>query len=339
MAAAAADGVVPTKGEEGPGGAESGGEEKKPLPEFSLGFLSQTNPVRAVAINWIRSKWFNQSIIGLIVLNCIVLAMNSSNPDFDKSKLYDFTVYADIVFTALFTVEMVVRVIGMDFIWSEGSYLRDPWNVIDFFVVVLGWLAFHPSLGNYTAIQTVRVLRPLRTITGVEGMRVLVVTLLKSIPMLLDVLILCAFAFFIFGIVGVQSFAGALRNRCFSVVSIAPKPFDPLAWEPQLELDADLADGPDICSGPMVDGITFAPSAEEPFFAMSGAKNGTGLFNCPEGMVCAPHENPNFGITSFDNILYARLTIFQAISLEGWTDIMYMCQDAMNPGCGSTSSR
>ena len=67
MAAAAADGVVPTKGEEGPGGAESGGEEKKPLPEFSLGFLSQTNPVRAVAINWIRSKWFNQSIIGLIV--------------------------------------------------------------------------------------------------------------------------------------------------------------------------------------------------------------------------------------------------------------------------------
>ena len=331
MAAAAADGVVPTKGEEGPGGAESGGEEKKPLPEFSLGFLSQTNPVRAVAINWIRSKWFNQSIIGLIVLNCIVLAMNSSNPDFDKSKLYDFTVYADIVFTALFTVEMVVRVIGMDFIWSEGSYLRDPWNVIDFFVVVLGWLAFHPSLGNYTAIRTVRVLRPLRTITGVEGMRVLVVTLLKSIPMLLDVLILCAFAFFIFGIVGVQSFAGALRNRCFSVVSIAPKPFDPLAWEPQLELDADLADGPDICSGPMVDGITFAPSAEEPFFAMSGAKNGTGLFNCPEGMVCAPHENPNFGITSFDNILYAWLTIFQAISLEGWTDIMYMCQDAVNP--------
>ena len=134
--AAAADGVVPTKGEEGPGGAESGGEEKKPLPEFSLGFLSQTNPVRAVAINWIRSKWFNQSIIGLIVLNCIVLAMNSSNPDFDKSKLYDFTIYADIVFTALFTVEMVVRVIGMDFIWSEGSYLRDPWNWLDFLVVV-----------------------------------------------------------------------------------------------------------------------------------------------------------------------------------------------------------
>ena len=65
--AAAADGVVPTKGEEGPGRAESGGEEKKPLPEFSLGFLSQTHPVRAVAINWIRSKWFYQSIIGLIV--------------------------------------------------------------------------------------------------------------------------------------------------------------------------------------------------------------------------------------------------------------------------------
>jgi hypothetical protein len=42
---------------------------------------------------------------------------------------------------------------------------------------------------------------------------VLVVTLLKSLPMLLDVMILCAFAFFIFGIVGVQLFAGSFRYR------------------------------------------------------------------------------------------------------------------------------
>jgi hypothetical protein len=43
--------------------------------------------------------------------------------------------------------------------------------------------------------------------------QVLVMTLLQSLPMLLDVLVLCAFAFFIFGIVGVQLFAGMLQNR------------------------------------------------------------------------------------------------------------------------------
>ena len=36
----------------------------------------------------------------------------------------------------------------------------------------------------------------------------------------------------------------------------------------------------------------------------------------------------NYALTNFDNIFYAFLTIFQCITLEGWTDIMYMNQDA-----------
>ncbi len=34
-------------------------------------------------------------------------------------------------------------------------------------------------------------------------------------------------------------------------------------------------------------------------------------------------EGPNFGITSFDNIGYAMLTVFQCITMEGWTTMMY----------------
>ncbi len=32
---------------------------------------------------------------------------------------------------------------------------------------------------------------------------------------------------------------------------------------------------------------------------------------------------PNFGITNFDNILFAILTVFQCITMEGWTDVLY----------------
>ena len=32
---------------------------------------------------------------------------------------------------------------------------------------------------------------------------------------------------------------------------------------------------------------------------------------------------PNFGITNFDNILFSILTVFQCITMEGWTDILY----------------
>ena len=299
--------------------------------------LGLDNPLRKLAVNVYRWKVFDNFILFMIIMNCIFLAMSSNRPGFEDSKLYAVCEVAEIIFTVVFTLELLVKSVAMDFIYSKGSYLRDPWNVIDFLVVVLGLIAFSPSVGNYTAIRTVRVLRPLRTITGVEGMRVLVSTLMRSIPMLLDVLVLCAFAFFIFGIIGVQTFKGVLRNRCHTVTGVVENP-ELGIWEPRLELAADLQD--DICSGPLwytFEGmrgdnvIEWSPLGEEPFWAYSGAKNGTGLNNCPGGMVCSEYENPNFGITNFDNILYAWLTIFQAISMEGWTDIMYQVQDAVNP--------
>jgi hypothetical protein len=55
------------------------------------------------------------------------------------------------------------------------------------------------NLGNFSAIRTVRILRPLRSITGFSGMKQLVVTLLKSMPLLGDVLVLVSFLFFILG--------------------------------------------------------------------------------------------------------------------------------------------
>ena len=47
------------------------------------------------------------------------------------------------------------------------------------------------------------------------GMRILVMLLLDTLPMLGNVLLLCFFVFFIFGIVGVQLWAGLLRQRCY----------------------------------------------------------------------------------------------------------------------------
>ena len=51
----------------------------------------------------------------------------------------------------------------------------------------------------------------------------------------------------------------------------------------------------------------------------------SGGFTCPEGYICKGYwEGPNHGITSFDNIGYAMLTVFQCITMEGWTDVLYM---------------
>lgn len=51
---------------------------------------------------------------------------------------------------------------------------------------------------------------------------------------------------------------------------------------------------------------------------------GDGGFECPPPKVCALYwEGPNFGITNFDNFGLSMLTVFQCITLEGWTDVLY----------------
>lgn len=46
--------------------------------------------------------------------------------------------------------------------------------------------------------------------------------------------------------------------------------------------------------------------------------------NCSDGYKCSLYwDGPNYGITNFDNFGLAMLTVFQCITLEGWTDVLY----------------
>ena len=69
------------------------------------------------------------------------------------------------------------------------------------------------GLGNYTFLRSFRALRPLRAITKIESLRVIVEALIRSIPMLGDVVILALFYYTIFGIACVELFHGELGYR------------------------------------------------------------------------------------------------------------------------------
>lgn len=62
-------------------------------------------------------------------------------------------------------------------------------------------------------------MRPLRAVTKFPELKQLVVVILKSMPKLASVIGLLSFIFFVFGILGVQLFAGVLRNKCYDVDS------------------------------------------------------------------------------------------------------------------------
>ena len=125
----------------------------------------------------------------------------------------------EILFTVVFTLECVVKVIAMGFLLDDSSYLKDGWNVMDFSVVVVSLLSNIPGLGsNVSALRVIRVLRPLRTLSMFPGMRVLIGTMIRSVPMIANVMLLTVFFFIIFGIFGLLVSWLTLRNRCFTVV-------------------------------------------------------------------------------------------------------------------------
>ncbi len=103
---------------------------------------------------------FDRFILVVIVINCVFLALDQEN-----QLISDNSSTIDLGFLIIYTGEMVLKIIAMGFFMRAHSYLRDAWNILDFMVVILGWLAIiFENSGDISAIKVIRILRPLRTI-------------------------------------------------------------------------------------------------------------------------------------------------------------------------------
>ncbi|KAF1560969.1 Voltage-dependent T-type calcium channel subunit alpha-1I, partial [Eudyptes schlegeli] len=242
-------------------------------------------------------------------------------------------------------MEMVLKMVALG-IFGKKCYLGDTWNRLDFFIVMAGMVEYSLDLQNInlSAIRTVRVLRPLKAINRVPSMRILVNLLLDTLPMLGNVLLLCFFVFFIFGIIGVQLWAGLLRNRCFMEENFTIQGDIVLPPYYQPEEDDEM---PFICSLSGDNGIMgcheipplkergheccldkddyyYYNSVRQEFNISGMCVNWNQYYNvCRTG-----NANPHKGAINFDNIGYAWIVIFQVITLEGWVEIMYYVMDA-----------
>ncbi|XP_054564878.1 voltage-dependent T-type calcium channel subunit alpha-1G isoform X25 [Eptesicus fuscus] len=337
-------------GRPGPGSAEkdpgSADSEAEGLPYPALApvvffYLSQDSRPRSWCLRTVCNPWFERISMLVILLNCVTLGMFRPCEDMacDSQRCRILQAFDDFIF-AFFAVEMVVKMVALG-IFGKKCYLGDTWNRLDFFIVIAGMLEYSLDLQNvsFSAVRTVRVLRPLRAINRVPSMRILVTLLLDTLPMLGNVLLLCFFVFFIFGIVGVQLWAGLLRNRCF-----LPENFSlPLSvdLEPYYQTENE-DENPFICSQPRENGMRSCRSVPT-LRGEGGGGSPCGLdyeaYNSSSNTTCvnwnqyytncsAGEHNPFKGAINFDNIGYAWIAIFQVITLEGWVDIMYFVMDA-----------
>uniref|UniRef100_A0A3B1KBW3 Ion transport domain-containing protein n=1 Tax=Astyanax mexicanus TaxID=7994 RepID=A0A3B1KBW3_ASTMX len=328
-------------------GAEQGAErrESEALPYPSLApvvffYLKQTTRPRSWCLKMVCNPYPfipNPDML-VILLNCVTLGMfhpcEDSDCDSERCKILED--FDDFIF-AFFAIEMVIKMVALG-IFGKKCYLGDTWNRLDFFIVLAGMLEYSLNLQNvsFSAVRTVRVLRPLRAINRVPSMRILVTLLLDTLPMLGNVLLLCFFVFFIFGIVGVQLWAGLLRNRCFLPENFSlPQTLD-LHTYYHTENDDE---SPFICSQPRENGMRQCSSIPMLLEETVQCHLDMGAYNTTDNTTCvnwnqyytncsAGEVNPFKGAINFDNIGYAWIAIFQVITLEGWVDIMYFVMDA-----------
>jgi hypothetical protein len=290
------------------------------LAPKALNCIDIDNDVRRLIARTTTHKVFETLILGAILSNSAVLAMvdyqdlgamrgnpNWGNMVVEKSELW---------FTTIFTCEAIMKIIALGLYDFPTAYLQDYWNCMDFIVVLAGLLAILPGVPTVSSLRTIRVLRPLRTLSSLPGMRKLISALIEALPGLFNVLILLLFVFIILGIMGLQLWEGKLHWMCRSTQF----PNNITGEWPVSEFEArtcvEKAGVGEICPvGEWCGNMREPPAGYEAAAKLWLSSNIYG-------------GDFNFGFTNFDSIWRASLTIFQCVTMEGWTPIMYMVQDA-----------
>ncbi|XP_070617570.1 LOW QUALITY PROTEIN: voltage-dependent T-type calcium channel subunit alpha-1H [Erythrolamprus reginae] len=325
------------------------GESQIPYPTLAptvFFCFSQSTRPRSWCLKLVCNPWFEHVSMLVILLNCVTLGMFQPCQDIrcQTERCTILEAFDHFIF-AFFAVEMLIKMVALG-IFGHKCYLGDTWNRLDFFIVIAGMMEYSLDGHNVSlsAIRTVRVLRPLRAINRVPSMRILVTLLLDTLPMLGNVLLLCFFVFFIFGIVGVQLWAGLLRNRCF-LDSHFQRTHN-LTFLHRYYRPEEGEENPFICSSLRDNGMqkcssipsrkeykvdctltldAYNPPLDSPDL---GARNACVNWNQYYNVCRTGDLNPHNGAINFDNIGYAWIAIFQVITLEGWVDIMYYVMDA-----------
>lgn len=158
-----------------------------------------------------RHKMFDNFIFFLIAVSTINIAIQNELDDPNGEKARKLGI-VDLFLTGCFTMEMAIKIIALGF-WSNGdkSYLRDSWNIMDFVIVVSGLLDLVVSAGPLKILKSLRVarvFRPLRMVSKYKSLKIALVSLLKSLPKIVNLLILVSFFNFLFGILHTKLFGG-----------------------------------------------------------------------------------------------------------------------------------
>uniref|UniRef100_A0A8B9LEC6 Voltage-dependent L-type calcium channel subunit alpha n=1 Tax=Astyanax mexicanus TaxID=7994 RepID=A0A8B9LEC6_ASTMX len=264
--------------------------------------LKLNNPIRRAALSIVEWKPFDIFILLAIFANCVALGVSKPFPEDDSNATNHDLEQVEYVFLIIFTIETFLKILAYGLVMHPSSYIRNGWNLLDFVIVIVGLFSValetmthkhggethhmpgKPGGLDVKALRAFRVLRPLRLVSGVPSLQIVLNSIMKAMVPLLHISLLVLFVIIIYAIIGLELFIGRMHKTC------------------------DYSD-------------------DEP---VPCAFAGHGRQCIINGSECRGRwDGPNGGITNFDNFFFAMLTVFQCITMEGWTDVLYWMNDAI----------
>ncbi|XP_056119599.1 sodium channel, voltage gated, type V-like, alpha b isoform X1 [Rhinichthys klamathensis goyatoka] len=245
-----------------------------------------------------------------ILTNCCFMAM---------SEPAQWAKYVEYTFTGIYTFESLIKILARGFCIGPFTFLRDPWNWLDFSVIVMAFLTEFIKVGNLQALRTFRVLRALKTISVIPGLKTIVGALIQSVKKLADVMILTVFCLSVFALIGLQLFMGNLRQKCVRSTTHCLNTTLP-----------SYNNSTFFCNNRTWPSLEDFNNNEDNYFKVEGAKdalicgNASDAGKCPDGFECMKTgRNPNYGYTSFDTFGWAFLSLFRLMTQDYWENLYH----------------
>jgi voltage-gated sodium channel len=156
--------------------------------------------MKAFARSIVEARWFEPAMIALILFNALLIGLETNKAFVER---YDgwLSLGNDIIL-AIFIIEVVLKLAAVA--PRFGLYFGNGWNLFDFTVVLLSLI---PATEEYALVaRLVRVLRVLRLVSAVPQLRLIVATLVRSIPSMGHVIVLMSIILYIYGVTGYHLF-------------------------------------------------------------------------------------------------------------------------------------
>lgn len=146
---------------------------------------------------WLAQPWVGNFIIGVIVLNAVVLGLETSS---EVMARYGAIILAvDAVCLAIFVAEIIAKLIA-----RGGGFFRNGWNLFDFAVVAI---ALVPSAGGLSVLRALRILRVLRVVSVAPSLRRVVEGFVTALPGMGSVFLLMSIIFYIGAVIATKLFS------------------------------------------------------------------------------------------------------------------------------------